>query len=56
MYLDARAENLDAARATIEARWGSRQYRLFRLYLWGCVDGFARDVIPAYRLVLRNPR
>ena len=50
------AENLDAARATIEARWGSRQYRLFRLYLWGCVDGFARDVIQAYRLVLRNPR
>jgi hypothetical protein len=26
------------------------------LYLWGCVDGFARDVIQAYRLVLRNPR
>jgi cyclopropane-fatty-acyl-phospholipid synthase len=49
------AENLDAARTVIEDRWGSRQYRLFRLYLWGCVDGFARDVIQAYRLVLRNP-
>jgi cyclopropane-fatty-acyl-phospholipid synthase len=49
------AENLDAARTTVEKRWGSRQYRLFRLYLWGCVDGFARDVIQAYRLVLRNP-
>ena len=49
------AENLDAARATIEERWGSRQYRLFRLYLWGCVDGFRRDYIQAYRLVLRNP-
>jgi cyclopropane-fatty-acyl-phospholipid synthase len=49
------AENLDAGRATVEARWGSRQYRLFRLYLWGCVDGFARDVIQAYRVVLRNP-
>ena len=49
------AENLDAARASVEARWGSRQYRLFRLYLWGCVDGFSRDVIQAYRLVLRNP-
>lgn len=49
------AENLDAARETIEARWGARQYRLFRLYLWGCVDGFARDVIQAYRLVLRKP-
>ena len=49
------AENLDAARATVESRWGSRQYRLFRLYLWGCVDGFSRDVIQAYRLVLRSP-
>ena len=25
------AENLDAAHATVEERWGSRQYRLFRL-------------------------
>jgi cyclopropane-fatty-acyl-phospholipid synthase len=49
------AENLDAAGATVQERWGTRQYRLFRLYLWGCVDGFARDVIQAYRLVLRNP-
>ena len=49
------AENLDAARSSIEERWGSRQYRLFRIYLWGCVDGFSRDVIQAYRLVLRNP-
>jgi cyclopropane-fatty-acyl-phospholipid synthase len=50
------AENLDAARETVEARWGSRQYRLFRLYLWGCVDGFSRDVIQAYRMVLANPQ
>jgi cyclopropane-fatty-acyl-phospholipid synthase len=49
------AENLDAARAFIEERWGSRQYRLFRLYLWGCVDGFRRDDIQAYRWVLRKP-
>jgi cyclopropane-fatty-acyl-phospholipid synthase len=49
------AENLDAARALIEERWGSRQYRLFRLYLWGCVDGFRRDYIQAYRWVLRKP-
>ena len=49
------AENLDAARSSIEERWGSRQYRLFRIYLWGCVDGFSRDVIQAYRLVLRKP-
>jgi cyclopropane-fatty-acyl-phospholipid synthase len=49
------AENLDAAREAIEARWGSRHYRLFRLYLWGCVDGFSRDVIQAYRMVLAKP-
>jgi cyclopropane-fatty-acyl-phospholipid synthase len=49
------AENLDAARETFEARWGPRTYRLFRIYLWGCVDGFSRDVVQAYRLVLRNP-
>jgi cyclopropane-fatty-acyl-phospholipid synthase len=49
------AENLDASRTAIEERFGPRQYRLFRLYLWGCVDGFRRDVIQAYRLVLRNP-
>lgn len=50
------AENLDAARDTIQARFGSRQYRLFRLYLWGCVDGFSRDYIQAYRWVLRRAR
>ncbi len=50
------AENLDAARATMEARWGTRQHRLFRLYLWGCVDGFRRDYIQAYRWVLRRAR
>jgi len=49
------AENLDANRDMIETRFGSRQYRLFRLYLWGCVDGFRRDLIQAYRLVLRSP-
>jgi cyclopropane-fatty-acyl-phospholipid synthase len=49
------AQNLDANRETIESRFGSRHYRLFRLYLWGCVDGFRRDLIQAYRLVLRNP-
>lgn len=49
------ARNLDASRETIEQRWGVRRYRLFRLWLWGCVDGFHRDVIQAYRLVLRAP-
>lgn len=49
------AERLDAHRETIEARWGRAQYRRFQLYLWGCVDGFRRDLLQAYRLVLRRP-
>jgi cyclopropane-fatty-acyl-phospholipid synthase len=46
------AENLDAHREEIERRWGKAQYRRFQIYLWGCVDGFRRDVVQAYRWVL----
>ncbi|HYE96729.1 MAG TPA: class I SAM-dependent methyltransferase [Rubricoccaceae bacterium] len=49
------AENLDRHREEVERRWGRAQYRRFQLYLWGCVDGFARDVLQAYRLVLSKP-
>jgi cyclopropane-fatty-acyl-phospholipid synthase len=49
------AERLDAARNEIERRWGKAQYRKFRLYLWGCYDGFKRDELQAYRLVLGLP-
>ena len=49
------ARNLDRHRETIEARWGTAQFRRFQLYLWGCVDGFSRDILQAYRLVLRKP-
>lgn len=49
------AENLDRHRETIETRWGRAQYRKFQLYLWGCVDGFERDMLQAYRLVLHRP-
>jgi cyclopropane-fatty-acyl-phospholipid synthase len=47
------AQNLERHREMIEQRWGKAQYRRFQIYLWGCVDGFARDVIQAYRLVLQ---
>ena len=46
------ARNLDAHRDEIVARWGLAQYRRFQIYLWGCVDGFRRDVVQAYRWVL----
>lgn len=49
------AENLDRNAAEIERRWGREMYRKFRIYLWGCVDGFRRDMIQAYRWVLELP-
>ena len=49
------AERFDAARAEIERRWGMAQFRKFRLYLWGCYDGFMRDQVQAYRVVLGLP-
>lgn len=49
------AERFEAARAEIERRWGAAQYRKFRLYLWGCYDGFKRDYMQAYRVVLGLP-
>ncbi len=49
------AERFDAARADIERRWGAKQYRKFRLFLWGCYDGFKRDYLQAYRVVLGLP-
>lgn len=48
------ARGLDRNRDEIERRWGRAQYRRFQIYLWGCVDGFRRDELQAYRLVLRR--
>lgn len=44
---------LERNAAEIERRWGRSLYRAFQLYLAGCADGFARDTIQAYRVVLR---
>lgn len=49
------AERLDRARLEAERRWGLAQYRKFRLYLWGCYEGFKRDRMQAYRVVLGLP-
>ena len=46
---------IDRQAHAICAQWGSPLYRTFRLYLWGCVDGFSRDMIQAYRVVLERP-
>jgi len=50
------AMNLDRNRDRVIAAGGMAGYRLFKLYLWGCVDGFERDLIQAYHLVLSRPR
>jgi cyclopropane-fatty-acyl-phospholipid synthase len=49
------ARNFDAHAEEIVRRWGAPLYRAFRVYLWGCADGFARDVLQAHRLVLELP-
>lgn len=46
------ARNLDDNREMVIQRWGEPVYRLFRLYLWGCVDGFERGMLDAYHVVL----
>jgi cyclopropane-fatty-acyl-phospholipid synthase len=49
------AVRLEAHREEIERRWGKTQYRKFRLFLWGSAEGFFRDDIQAYRIVLGLP-
>ncbi|HEX8212209.1 MAG TPA: class I SAM-dependent methyltransferase [Longimicrobium sp.] len=49
------ARKLDRARDEIERRFGTRLYRVFRIYLWGCADAFRRDLTQAYRVVMQLP-
>lgn len=49
------ALRLDAHHEEIEQRWGAATYRKFRLFLWGSAEGFFRDDIQAYRIVLGLP-
>jgi len=49
------AANVERHRDEIIRRWGKALYRRFQLYLWGCVDVFARRVFGAYRVVLELP-
>lgn len=49
------AENLDAARDEIIARWGEMLYRRFRLYLWGSAYAFLSRDMDAYRVVMQRP-
>jgi cyclopropane-fatty-acyl-phospholipid synthase len=53
-YLTAKhwAQNLERNREEVIRRWGEPHYRKFQVYLWGCADGFLRDRLQAYRIVL----
>ena len=48
------AKNLEAAKSTVVARWGDRQFRRFQLYLWGCAQGFESHQFGAYHWLLRK--
>ena len=51
------AENLEAAREDIIARWGETLYRRFRLYLWGSAQAqaFLSGGADTFRVVLERP-
>jgi cyclopropane-fatty-acyl-phospholipid synthase len=48
------AHNLDDARAEVVQRFGERQYRRFRLYLWAGTHAFSTRDLEAYHMVLRK--
>ncbi len=50
------AENLEAHRDEIVARWDPHLYRRFRLYLWAAANSFETGTLSAHRMVLQLPR
>ena len=50
------AENLEAARETVVARWGMHLYQRFRLYLWAAANSFDTGTLSAHHMVLERPR
>lgn len=49
------AENLEARRDEVVARWGRHLYRRFRLYLWAAASSFQRGTLSAHRMILQLP-
>ena len=49
------AENLEAKRDEVIARWGRNLYRRFLLYLLGAANGFETGIISAHHMVLQLP-
>jgi cyclopropane-fatty-acyl-phospholipid synthase len=48
------ARNLDNSRDRVIERFGTRQYRRFRLYLWACLSNFLTRDLEAYHMVLQR--
>jgi cyclopropane-fatty-acyl-phospholipid synthase len=50
------AENLEAVRDRVVARWGEQLYRRFHLYLWASADSFERGSLSAHHMLLELPK
>jgi cyclopropane-fatty-acyl-phospholipid synthase len=49
------AENLEAHRDEVIARWGRHLYRRFVLYLWAAANSFEIGTLSAHRMILQLP-
>ena len=50
------AENLEAVRDIVVARWGLHLYQRFRLYLWAAANSFDLGTLCAHHLILELPK
>ena len=50
------AENLEAVRDVVIARWGQHLYQRFRLYLWSASNSFDLGTLSALHMVLELPK
>ncbi|HYC89960.1 MAG TPA: class I SAM-dependent methyltransferase [Thermoanaerobaculia bacterium] len=49
------AENLEAHRDEVVARWGTHLYRRFVLYLWAAANSFETGTLSAHHMILQLP-
>jgi cyclopropane-fatty-acyl-phospholipid synthase len=49
------AENLEANRDEVIARWGQHLYRRFVLYLWSAANSFETGTLSAHHMILQLP-
>lgn len=49
------AENLEAVRDEVVARWGRHLYRRFVIYLWAAANSFETGTLSAHHMILQLP-